>query len=127
LKRCYSTLLPTSTDYLTTHLNPVDLYGPFWTLTTVIFSLFVFSSLAESVTSYLSVKPFAYDFQKLSIAVSLVYAYGIGLPTLLWLALKYLGVSEWSVAEAVAIFGYSQFVWIPVSVSTPHCRKSLDV
>ena len=121
MKRCCSTLLPTSTDYLTTHLNPVDLYGPFWTLTTVIFSLFVFSSLAESVTSYLSGKPFAYDFQQLSIAVSLVYAYGIGLPTLLWLALKYLGVSEWSVAEAVAIFGYSQFVWIPVSVGASVC------
>jgi hypothetical protein len=91
-------------------------------LTTVIFSLFVFSSLAESVTSYLSGKPFAYDFQKLSIAVSLVYAYGIGLPALLWLALKYLGV-----AEAVAIFGYGQFVWIPVSVRSSARRKSLDV
>jgi hypothetical protein len=96
-------------------------------LTTVIFSLFVFSSLAESVTSYLSGKPFAYDFQKLSIAVSLVYAYGIGLPALLWLALKYLGVAEWSVAEAVAIFGYGQFVWIPVSVRSSARRKSLDV
>ncbi len=79
------------------------------------------------MTSYLSGNPFAYDFQKLSIAVSLVYAYGIGFPTLLWLALKYLGVSEWSIAEAVAIFGYSQFVWIPVSVGVSECRKSFDV
>lgn len=62
-----------------------------------------------------------YDFQLLSIAVSLVYAYGIGLPVLLWLALRYLGVAEWSVIEAVAIWGYGQFIWIPVSVSVgPH-------
>jgi hypothetical protein len=58
-----------------------------------------------------------YDFTLLSIAVSLVYAYGIAFPVLLWLALRYLGVGEWSVVEALAIWGYAQFVWIPVSVS----------
>ena len=58
-----------------------------------------------------------YDFQLLSIATSLVYAYGIGLPVLLWLALRYLGVGEWGVVEALAVWGYAQFVWVPVSVS----------
>jgi hypothetical protein len=48
--------------------------------------------------------------------VSLVYAYGIGLPVLLWMALRYLGVGEWSVVEAVAVWGYAMFVWIPVSI-----------
>jgi len=52
----------------------------------------------------------------LSIAVSLVYAYGIGLPVLLWITLRYLGVGEWSIVEALAIFGYGQFAWIPVSI-----------
>lgn len=110
-------MIPTTTDYLTTHLSPhPDLYGPFWTLSTLIFSLFVFSSLASSITSYLSGTPFNYDFKLLSIAVSLVYAYGLGLPVLLWAALRYFGVSEWSLVEAVAVFGYGQFVWIPVSL-----------
>ncbi|KII91702.1 hypothetical protein PLICRDRAFT_518156, partial [Plicaturopsis crispa FD-325 SS-3] len=120
LKRCYSTLLPTSSSYLSTHLTPAaDLYGPFWTLTTLIFTLFLSSSLASSITVYLSAPGSAeydYDFQLLSIAVSLVYAYGLALPILLWLALRYLGVGEWSVVEAVAVWGYGQFVWIPVSV-----------
>lgn len=97
-----------------------DLYGPFWTLSTLAFSLFVFSSLASSITSYLSDIPFNYDFKLLSIAVSLVYSYGLGLPTLLWLVLRYLGVSEWSLVEALAIYGYGQFIWIPVSVSRTH-------
>jgi hypothetical protein len=48
--------------------------------------------------------------------VTLVYAYGLGVPILLWIALRYLGVGEWSMVEAVAIWGYGQFVWIPVSV-----------
>ena len=48
--------------------------------------------------------------------MGLVYAYGLGVPILLWLGLRYLGVGEWSVVETVALWGYGQFVWIPVSV-----------
>ncbi|KAL0571254.1 hypothetical protein V5O48_010702 [Marasmius crinis-equi] len=118
LTRCYSTLIPTLTDYFSTHLNPPDLYGPFWTLTTLIFTLFLSSSLAASVSSYLSDPDQQYDykFSLLSIAVGIVYAYGIAVPILLWLALRYLGVGEWSIVEAVAIWGYAMFVWIPVSI-----------
>lgn len=124
LRRCYSTLLPTSSSYLSTHLTPsADLYGPFWTLTTLIFCLFVFSSLASSIAAYLSnpeasspTDPLEYDFSLLSIAVGIVYSYGLGLPVLLWLGLRYLGVGEWSVVEALAVWGYGQFVWIPVSL-----------
>ncbi|KAJ8517167.1 hypothetical protein ONZ45_g5617 [Pleurotus djamor] len=101
-----------------TLLNPApDLYGPFWTLTTLIFTLFLSSSLAASIATYLSPEPeYDYNFQLLSISVSLVYAYGIGLPVVLWVALRYLGVGEWSVIEAISIWGYGQFVWIPVSL-----------
>ncbi|KAF8639227.1 hypothetical protein AX17_001712 [Amanita inopinata Kibby_2008] len=119
LKRCYTTLLPQNArTYISTHLNPPDLYGPFWTLTTLIFTLFLSSSLAASISSYLSGpdNQYSYDFQLLSIAMSLVYAYGLGLPVLLWLALRYLGVGEWSIIEAIAVWGYGQFVWIPVSI-----------
>ncbi|CAL1702285.1 unnamed protein product [Somion occarium] len=124
LKRCYSTLLPTSSSYLSTHLTPsADLYGPFWTLTTLIFALFVCSSLASSIAAYLSdpagsspTDPIEYDFGLLSTAVGLVYSYGLALPVLLWLGLRYLGVGEWSVVEAIAVWGYGQFIWIPVSL-----------
>jgi hypothetical protein len=120
MKRCYTTLMPTSANYLSTHLTPTaDLYGPFWTLSTLIFALFLSSSLASSITSYLSKspEPTEYDFQLLSIAVSLVYAYGLGFPVVLWLALRYMGIGEWSMVEAVAVWGYGHFIWIPVAVS----------
>ncbi|KAE9402652.1 Yip1-domain-containing protein [Gymnopus androsaceus JB14] len=118
LRRCYSTLLPTSTNYFSTHLNPPDLYGPFWTLTTLIFTLFLSSSLAASISAYLSSadQEYDYDFGLLSLAMGIVYAYGLGLPILLWLALRYMGVGEWSMVDAVAIWGYALFVWIPVSI-----------
>ncbi|KAG6865225.1 hypothetical protein C0991_004348, partial [Blastosporella zonata] len=74
--------------------------------------------LAASISVYLSAPgtEYDYDFALLSVAVSLVYAYGIALPVLLWMGLRYLGVGEWSVVEALAVWGYAQFVWIPVSI-----------
>jgi hypothetical protein len=93
-----------------------DIYGPFWVASTLAFCLFASSSLASSITSYMSGSPFNYDFKLLSIAVSVAYLYGLGLPVALWAVLHYLGVSEWSLIEAVAVFGYSQTIWIPVSV-----------
>lgn len=117
LQRCVGTLLP-KPNYVANYLTPSsDLYGPFWTLTTLIFSLFVFSSLASSIVAYLSEKPVEYNFQLLSVAVSLIYAYGLGLPALLWIALRYMGVNDWSLVEAISVWGYGQFVWIPVAVS----------
>jgi hypothetical protein len=103
LKRCYTTLLPWSPSYLSAHLTPAaDLYGPFWTLTTLIFCLYVFSSLAHSIVSYLSDEPIDYDFSLLSTAFALVYAYSLGWPALLWVALRYYGLGEWSLIEAIA-------------------------
>lgn len=112
------TLVPqAASTYIPTYLNPPDLYGPFWTLTTLIFALFLSSSLGASIADYLSKDgAYEYDFRLLSSAVSIVYAYGLLLPVLLWLALRYLGVGEWGVVEAIAIWGYGQFIWIPVSV-----------
>jgi len=115
-QRCYTTLLPWSPSYLSAHLTPAaDLYGPFWILTTIIFCLYVFSSLAHSIVSYLSDEPIDYDFSLLSSAFALVYIYGLAWPALLWVALRYYGLGEWSIIEAIAVWGYGQFVWIPVS------------
>ncbi|KAL1707228.1 hypothetical protein EV121DRAFT_256084 [Schizophyllum commune] len=118
LRRCYATMIPTNVDFLSVHLNPPDLYGPFWTLTTLIFALYLSSSLGASIASYLSDpdEAYDYDFTLLSIAMSLVYAYGLAVPACLWLGLRYLGVGEWSIVEAIAVWGYSQFIWIPVSI-----------
>lgn len=138
LTRCYTTLLPTSPTYLTAHTTPsVDLYGPFWSLTTLIFSLFVFSSFTASLVSYLSPSSpppssgsdtdldtaYSFDFTLLSVAVTLVYSYGLGIPALVWIAMRYMGIvggntgEDWSLVEAISCWGYGMFCWIPVSVN----------
>ncbi|KZT72620.1 Yip1 domain family protein [Daedalea quercina L-15889] len=122
LQRCYMTMFPPSaTSYQGAYLSPAaDLYGPFWTLTTLIFAFFVCSSLSSAIASWLSNPSAAthivYDFSLIFTGTSLVYSYGLLVPVLLWFGLRYLGVGEWSVVDAVAIWGYGQFVWIPVAL-----------
>lgn len=78
---------------------------------TVIFFLFVTTSLASSIGSYLSDKPYNYDFTLLSVAVGLVYSYGLGVPAAIWALMRYLGVTEWGLVEWLAVWGYGMTVW----------------
>ncbi|KAG9018028.1 hypothetical protein FRB90_012587 [Tulasnella sp. 427] len=116
LMRCYAALVPTNDFVSDVCDSKPDMYGPFWTLTTVIFFLFVTTSLASSIGSYLSDKPYNYDFTLLSVAVGLVYSYGLGLPAALWALMRYLGVTEWGLVEWLSVWGYGMTVWIPVSL-----------
>ena len=51
-----------------------------------------------------------------------MYVYGIGVPVMFWVVLRYAGISEnWAIVEVVTVWGYAMFVWIPVSVCTIFC------
>ncbi|KAI9002297.1 Yip1-domain-containing protein [Gaertneriomyces semiglobifer] len=112
-QRILATLIPRQrfTDALGS--NP-DLYGPFWISTTVIFSLFVTSSVAGSIAAVFSNRPFEYDMRLLSFAVGTVYIYVVALPLLLWGILKYFKGPA-NLLELLNMYGYGLSVWIPVS------------
>lgn len=130
LKRCYTTLLPFTPSYFTNLSSGSDLYGPFWVSTTLVLALFLSSSLAASISKYLSTPNTQYDynFGLFGLAATIVYSYNFGVPLALWLALRYLGVGEWGIVDALGVWGYAQFVWIPVSVSRLAClcRTSIN-
>ncbi|SCV73943.1 BQ2448_6373 [Microbotryum intermedium] len=113
LTRGAKTFLPRE-DYVGEVLLGVpDLYGPFWIPTTLIFSLFLISSLSASVEAYLAGEQYTYDFTRLGAAVSLVYMYCLGLPFIIWGALKYwAGSTERSAVEVVSLYGYQATIWI---------------
>ena len=96
--------------------NQPDLYGPFWISTTVVFALFVCSSLAGSLAAYIADVPHENDFRLLSYAVGVVYSYGFLCPALVWAATKYCGCQP-SLLDIVNYYGYGLTIWIPVSVS----------
>lgn len=96
--------------------NQPDLYGPFWIATSVVFSVFVCSSLAGSLAAYIAGKQHVYDFTLLSFAVVVVYMYAFLCPALVWASTKYFGCQP-SLLEIINYYGYGLTIWIPVSVS----------
>lgn len=93
-----------------------DLYGPFWIATSVVFSVFVCSSLAGSLAAYIAGKPHIYDFTLLSFGAFVIYIYAFLCPALVWASTKYFGCQP-SLLEIINYYGYGLTIWIPVSVS----------
>ncbi|KAG2228132.1 hypothetical protein INT45_009178 [Circinella minor] len=114
LERCLKTMYPVGDFANDTLNNQPDLYGPFWISTTVVFALFVCSSLAGSLAAYIANVPHENDFRLLSYAVGVVYSYGFLCPALVWAATKYCGCQP-SLLDIVNYYGYGLTIWIPVS------------
>ncbi|CAG8466293.1 16073_t:CDS:2 [Acaulospora colombiana] len=118
LVRAFKSLYPKEefTEVVGHNVN-TDLYGPFWISTTVIFLLFVTSSIAGSIAAIINGNDnYSYDFKILSFGVAAIYTYTFGIPLFVWVALKYFGCKP-SLLNVVGLYGYGLTVWIPVSVS----------
>ncbi|KAI8073515.1 uncharacterized protein B0P05DRAFT_573049 [Gilbertella persicaria] len=115
IERCLKSMYPVGDFAHDTLNNNPDLYGPFWIATSVVFSVFVCSSLAGSLAAYMSGKPYVYDFTLLSFAVVVVYIYAFLCPTLVWASTKYFGCQP-SLLEIINYYGYGLTIWIPVSL-----------
>ncbi|BEJ11917.1 hypothetical protein CspHIS471_0203770 [Cutaneotrichosporon sp. HIS471] len=94
----------------------VDLYGPFWTLTTLILILYTTSTLTSSLQAYRAGESVIANIPLLSTATSLIYIYGLGVPAALWAGTRWLGVAQWGPAEALGIYGYAMAAYVPVSL-----------
>ncbi|GMK57067.1 hypothetical protein CspeluHIS016_0309070 [Cutaneotrichosporon spelunceum] len=94
----------------------VDLYGPFWTLTTLILILYTTSTLTSSLQAYRAGESVVANIPLLSTATTLIYVYGLGVPAALWAGTRWLGVAEWSPAQALGIYGYAMAAFLPVSL-----------
>ncbi|KAI9308694.1 hypothetical protein BJ944DRAFT_195504 [Cunninghamella echinulata] len=115
IERCLKSLYPVG-DFATDTLNhQPDLYGPFWISTTVVFAVFVCSSLAASLAAYIAGVEHVYDFRLLSYAVFVIYMYSFVCPVLVWASTKYFGCQP-SLLEIIDYYGYGLTVWIPVSI-----------
>lgn len=81
-------------------------------------AVYITSTLSSSITHYL-MSPTTYigsDLPLLSTAVTLLYAYGLAVPALLWAATKWLGMAGWAMTESLAIYGYAMSVFVPISL-----------
>lgn len=132
LSRCWAALYPRANFLDVLEGNP-DLYGPFWIATTVVFILFLGGTINQYLTKT-DGTPFLYDFKLLSGrsssvpvegiyganmdlgAAGLIYGYTMGIPILLFGALRYFGSESANLLECWALYGYSNLIWIPVAL-----------
>ncbi|KAJ3100592.1 hypothetical protein HDU97_002122 [Phlyctochytrium planicorne] len=94
--------------------NP-DLYGPLWISTTVIFALFMASTIAGSINSYLAGVQYEVNVTLLSFASISVYTYAVVMPGVVWGLGKYFA-SPIAFLDAVGVYGYGLSIWVPVSI-----------
>jgi len=93
--------------------NP-DLYGPFWIATTLIFTMALTGNLASYFASADKML-WTYNFNQLTLAGSVIYAYVTLLPLLVWILLRYYEASK-KLVDVLCIYGYTLSVFVPISV-----------
>lgn len=101
--------------------NP-DLYGPFWICATLVFAIAISGNFSNFLI-HLGEKTYHYvpEFQKVSIAATVIYAYAWLVPLalwgfLLWRNSKVMNIVSYSFLEIVCVYGYSLFIYIPTAV-----------
>jgi len=103
---------PFKNDFLETIKQNPDFFGPFWVSTTLIFMM----AAAGNFSAYLSNSTtWHYDITKLSYGAAVIYGYVFLIPICLWFYLRWIDIKVRLIA-ALCIYGYSLFIYLPVSV-----------
>ena len=90
-----------------------DLYGPFWTFTTIIFLI----ALIGNFSSYIHAedkKKFVYDYTHVPHAIFIIYGFGFGAPLILWLIMKFIFRIDIDLLTNMCIYGYSYTILVPI-------------
>ena len=103
LKACIN---PISSELQELVDNKIDLYGPFWISTSLIFSMIITGNLYQIMGHIFTNSNFEYDYTQIGSAVSLVYTALIVFPLLYYGLNKVLGTSI-GLLKTLSIYGYS--------------------
>lgn len=124
LDRIVASVIPKGTGLKNSAKHKPDLYGPFWISVTLIFTIAISGNIANYL-QYANVH-WKYDFHLVSYAATAICLYVMVVPLALWGLLKWSSdvndldgledVSTPGTIELICIYGYSLFVYIPVSI-----------
>ncbi|XP_067637069.1 protein YIPF1 [Eurosta solidaginis] len=131
LERIVNSMIPkrASANYLRSNIgqNP-DLYGPFWITVTLIFSIAISGNIASYLQHANDNYHWRYNFHLVSYAATCIFIYANLFPMALWAVFKYslkpitddveTESADYSpsLLSLMCIYGYSLFIYIPVSV-----------
>lgn len=127
IDRIIASIIPNRTDTSKTiaQIRP-DLYGPFWISVTLIFTIAISGNVANYLQYANEKYHWKYDFHLVSYAATTICLYVTLVPLCLWGLLKWSsdvtdldGLEDGktpSALELVCVYGYSLFIYIPVSI-----------
>ncbi|KAJ8964023.1 hypothetical protein NQ314_005163 [Rhamnusium bicolor] len=127
MERIIASVTPKWDNSLKHHLRTKpDLYGPFWISVTLIFTIAISGNIANYLQNADTQYHWKYDFHLVSYAATTICLYVTLIPFTLW------GLLKWSsqvndvegleenitpgAIELICIYGYSLFIYIPVSI-----------
>ena len=94
ITRVLLSLIPFNKKFFEHFNEKPDLYGPFWTLTSLVAALFIGGNVTRYITWPSKEVPFSYSFKTVPVATSVIYGVGIGLPLLIKLILNLYGTGD---------------------------------
>lgn len=116
----------TSTYFASIKTNP-DLWGPFWICSTLIFFLAATGELSNYIHAYITggAEMFQVDAAKLAIGAAVIYGYWLIIPLFLWFVCRCKAVPI-SLLECYCVYGYSLFIYLPISVVSVFPQGSVE-
>lgn len=127
LDRIIASVLPKRDNFIKNDFRrKPDMYGPFWIAITLIFTIAISGNISNYLQHANAQYHWKYDFHLVSYAATAIFLYIFIVPFSLW------GLLKWSsevndldnleenirpkVLELTCIYGYSLFIYIPVSI-----------
>lgn len=93
-----------------------DMYGPFWICVTLVFSTAICGNLSNFITLRGSSEyNYSPEFEKVSLAATTIFGYAWILPLIIYFFMSYKTSSDYQFLEIVCAYGYSLFVYVPIS------------
>jgi len=120
LQKIIGSMMPTfNQSYLINRIRPnPDLYGPFWICVTLIFTIAITGNIVNYMQNFGTDYKWHTDFHKVTSSAATILAYWWLIPTGIFMLLRWrlTESNEFSFIELLSIYGYSLFIYIPISV-----------
>jgi len=119
-RRLLGSMVPRpGSNYLQTTIRPnPDLYGPLWTVITLVFTTGICGNFSNFLASLMDPShPYRFSFKKVTLAATVIFCYWWLLPTALRVVFWWRkSRSNVTFLESICVYGYSLAVYIPISI-----------
>ena len=106
-------IIPFNKSFYQSIMINTDLYGPFWTFTTIIFLI----ALIGNFSSYIHAEDkenFIYDYTHVPHAIFIIYGFGFGAPFILWFISRFIFRIDIDLITIMCVYGYSYTILVPI-------------